>query len=62
VPCSYESTAMGKFALLRHLSEFRLRVSDDEFRLLSIGSSKSNHSGAQGIFKGALQLLSKRYG
>ena len=27
VPCSYLSTAMGKFALLRYLSDFRLRVS-----------------------------------
>ena len=27
VPCSYSITAMGKFALLRYLSEFRLRVS-----------------------------------
>jgi len=27
VLCSYELTAMGKFALLRYLSEFRLRVS-----------------------------------
>jgi len=27
VPCSYEFTGMGKFALLRYLREFRLRVS-----------------------------------
>jgi len=27
VPCSYELTAMGKFTLLRYLSEFRIMVS-----------------------------------
>ena len=27
VPCSFQLTAMGKFALLRYLSEFRLRIS-----------------------------------
>jgi len=26
-----------------------------------MGNSKANHSGAQGTFKGALQLLSKRH-
>ena len=31
VPCSYELTAMGKLALLMHMSEFRLRVSSFGF-------------------------------
>jgi len=30
VPCSYKLTAMGKFALLRYLSEFRFQVSDGD--------------------------------
>jgi len=37
---------MVKFALLRYLSEFRLRVTI----VLIIGNSKSNHLGAQGTF------------
>jgi len=37
---------MVKFALLRYLSEIRLRV----FVVLIIGNSKSFHLGAQGTF------------
>jgi len=32
------------------------RVSTKSFVVLIIGTSKSNHSGAQGTFKGALQF------
>jgi len=46
VPCSYSLTAMSKFDLLRHVSEFRLKSSV----VLIIGNSKSNHLGAQGTF------------
>jgi len=47
VPCSYLLTVMGTFALLRYLSEFRLRV----FVVLIIGNSRTNHVGAQGTFQ-----------
>jgi len=43
VPCSCLLNAMGKFALLSYLSEFR-------FVVLIIGNSKSNHLVAQGTF------------
>jgi len=36
------------------------RVSTKSFFVLIIGKSRSNHSGAQGTIKGALQLLSNR--
>ena len=50
--CSYELTVMGKFALLVYMSEFRLR-----FVVLSTGSSKSNHLGAQSTFDPTLLSL-----
>jgi len=46
VPCSYYLTEMGKFALLRYLSEFLTKG----FVVLSIANSKSKHLGAQGTF------------
>jgi len=36
VPCSYEFTALGKFALLRYLSEFRRRASSFELEVESL--------------------------
>jgi len=52
--CVYGST--GEFALLVHTG----RVSTDEsFIVFIMRNSKSNHLGAHGTFKGALQLLSR---
>jgi len=54
VPYSYQLTAMGKFALLRYLSEFRL-----SFVVLIIGNSKSNHLDSQGTFNTPLSFRSQ---
>jgi len=56
-PCSYQVSAMGKFALLSYLGEFWLRVSS----FWSLETRESSHLGAQGTFNGALRAQVIRF-
>ena len=52
MPCSYEVGAMGRFTLLRYLSELWLRVPS----VWLLETRESNHLGVQGGFKPSIYL------